>query len=78
MTSLWCLQEKFEAQHSDAFRHISALEEELAQTRAVRDHLQKYIRELEQANDDLERTKRLEWERVNVTPLTPASTSRWT
>ncbi|CAK6962895.1 nuclear distribution protein nudE homolog 1-like [Scomber scombrus] len=34
------------------------MEEDLAQTRAVRDHLQKYIRELEQSNDDLERTKR--------------------
>uniref|UniRef100_H3CFL4 NUDE domain-containing protein n=1 Tax=Tetraodon nigroviridis TaxID=99883 RepID=H3CFL4_TETNG len=53
------IKEKFEAQHSDAFRHISTLEEELAQTTAVRDHLQKYIRELEQANDDLERTKRV-------------------
>ena len=52
------MQEKFEAQHSDAFRHVSTLEEDLAQTRAVRDHLQKYIRELEQSNDDLERTKR--------------------
>lgn len=52
------LQEKFESQHSDAFHHISTLEEELSQTRAVRDHLQKYIRELEQSNDDLERTKR--------------------
>lgn len=71
-----CLQEKFEAQHSDAFRHISTLEEELAQTTAVRDHLQKYIRELEQANDDLERTKRLEWERFSVVPLTPADAVR--
>uniref|UniRef100_A0A674MHJ6 NudE neurodevelopment protein 1 n=1 Tax=Takifugu rubripes TaxID=31033 RepID=A0A674MHJ6_TAKRU len=53
------LKEKFETQHSEAFRHISTLEEDLAQTRAVRDHLQKYIRELEQANDDLERTKRV-------------------
>lgn len=78
VTSLCCLQEKFEAQHSEAFRHISTLEEDLAQTRAVRDHLQKYIRELEQANDDLERTKRLEWERFNVTPLAPTDTSRWT
>ncbi|XP_056264535.1 nuclear distribution protein nudE homolog 1 [Pseudoliparis swirei] len=52
------IKEKFEAQHSDAFRHISTLEENLAQTTAVRDHLQKYIRELEQSNDDLERTKR--------------------
>lgn len=56
--SVFCPQEKFEAQHSEAFRHISTLEENLAQTTAVRDHLQKYIRELEQSNDDLERTKR--------------------
>lgn len=52
------MQEKFEAQHSEALRHISTMEEDLAETRAVRDHLQKYIRELEQSNDDLERTKR--------------------
>ncbi|KAM8878395.1 nuclear distribution protein nudE homolog 1-like [Spinachia spinachia] len=52
------IKDKFEAQHSEAFRHISTLEENLAQTTAVRDHLQKYIRELEQSNDDLERTKR--------------------
>uniref|UniRef100_A0A3B3TWA5 NudE neurodevelopment protein 1 n=1 Tax=Poecilia latipinna TaxID=48699 RepID=A0A3B3TWA5_9TELE len=52
------IKEKFEAQHSEAFRHISTLEDDLAETKAVRDHLQKYIRELEQSNDDLERTKR--------------------
>lgn len=52
------LQEKFESQHSDALNHIATMEDDLAQTRAVRDHLQKYIRELEQSNDDLERTKR--------------------
>lgn len=58
LISVCCSQEKFEAQHSDALRHISTLEEDLTETRAVRDHLQKYIRELEQSNDDLERTKR--------------------
>ncbi|XP_071770023.1 nuclear distribution protein nudE homolog 1-like [Centroberyx gerrardi] len=52
------IKEKFEAQHSEAFRQISSLEGDLAQTTAVRDHLQKYIRELEQSNDDLERAKR--------------------
>ncbi|XP_069022106.1 nuclear distribution protein nudE homolog 1-B-like [Embiotoca jacksoni] len=52
------IKEKFEARHSDALRHISTMEDDLAQTTAVRDHLQKYIRELEQSNDDLERTKR--------------------
>ncbi|KAM6939552.1 nuclear distribution protein nudE homolog 1-like [Xenentodon cancila] len=52
------IKEKVEAQHSDALRNISMLEDDLAATKAVRDHLQKYIRELEQSNDDLERTKR--------------------
>lgn len=52
------IKEKLEAQQSDTYRHITTLEDDLAQTRAVRDHLQKYIRELEQSNDDLERTKR--------------------
>ncbi|XP_043945104.1 nuclear distribution protein nudE homolog 1 isoform X3 [Protopterus annectens] len=45
-------------QHSEGYRQISSLEDELSQTRAVKDQLQKYIRELEQANDDLERAKR--------------------
>ncbi|XP_015265402.1 PREDICTED: nuclear distribution protein nudE homolog 1 [Gekko japonicus] len=51
-------KEKLSAQHSEGYQQMSALEEELAQTRAVKDQLQKYIRELEQANDDLERAKR--------------------
>ncbi|XP_036387889.1 nuclear distribution protein nudE homolog 1-A-like [Megalops cyprinoides] len=51
-------KERLETQHSEAFRQISTLEADLAETTAVRDHLQKYIRELEQANDDLERAKR--------------------
>ncbi|XP_037117370.1 nuclear distribution protein nudE homolog 1-like [Syngnathus acus] len=52
------IKEKFESQYADNFKHISNLEESLAETTAVKDHLQKYIRELEQSNDDLERTKR--------------------
>ncbi|KAJ8284014.1 hypothetical protein COCON_G00028640 [Conger conger] len=51
-------KEKLENQHSEAFRQISTLEGDLAETTAVKDHLQKYIRELEQSNDDLERAKR--------------------
>ncbi|XP_072224590.1 nuclear distribution protein nudE homolog 1 [Leuresthes tenuis] len=51
-------KEKYETQHSEACRQISSLEGNLAETTAVRDQLHKYIRELEQANDDLERTKR--------------------
>lgn len=53
-------QEKYESQHSEAYRQISSLEGELAENTAIRDQLHKYIRELEQANDDLERTKRSE------------------
>ncbi|KAK1164907.1 hypothetical protein AOXY_G15333 [Acipenser oxyrinchus oxyrinchus] len=51
-------REKLEAQHSDAYLRISTLEGDLTQTTAIKDQLQKYIRELEQANDDLERAKR--------------------
>ncbi|XP_069021555.1 nuclear distribution protein nudE homolog 1-like [Embiotoca jacksoni] len=51
-------KDKYETQHSEACRQISSLEGDLAETTAVRDQLHKYIRELEQANDDLERTKR--------------------
>ncbi|KAM8845617.1 nuclear distribution protein nudE homolog 1-like [Spinachia spinachia] len=51
-------KEKYETQHSEAHRQISSLEGDLAETTAARDQLHKYIRELEQANDDLERTKR--------------------
>lgn len=57
-TELDNYKEKYEVQHSEAFRQISELESELSQTSAVRDQLQRYIRELEQANDDLERAKR--------------------
>lgn len=52
------VREKFEMQHSEGYRQISALEDDLAQTKTIKDQLQKYIRELEQANDDLERAKR--------------------
>ncbi|NWI49199.1 NDE1 protein, partial [Calyptomena viridis] len=52
------VKEKIEMQHSEGYRQISALEDDLTQTRAIKDQLQKYIRELEQENDDLERAKR--------------------
>ncbi|CAI9562399.1 unnamed protein product [Staurois parvus] len=52
------MQEKYEEQHTESYLHISTLENDLSQTRAVKDQLQKYVRELEQANDDLERVKR--------------------
>lgn len=34
------------------------LEDDLVQTRGIKEQLHKYVRELEQANDDLERAKR--------------------
>ncbi|XP_075999376.1 nuclear distribution protein nudE homolog 1-like [Genypterus blacodes] len=51
-------KDKYETQHSEACRQISSLEGDLAETTAIKDQLHKYIRELEQANDDLERAKR--------------------
>ncbi|XP_074647761.1 nuclear distribution protein nudE homolog 1-like isoform X2 [Tubulanus polymorphus] len=52
------IQEKLEQQHQTTFTQISDLQNELAQVKGYRDELQRYIRELEQANDDLERAKR--------------------
>ncbi|XP_057716889.1 nuclear distribution protein nudE homolog 1-A-like [Corythoichthys intestinalis] len=57
-TDLENYKEKYGTQHSEACRQMSVLEDELAEATSIRDHLQKYIRELEQANDDLERAKR--------------------
>ncbi|XP_077411910.1 nuclear distribution protein nudE homolog 1-like [Vanacampus margaritifer] len=51
-------KEKYGTQHSEACRQMTTLEGELAETTSIRDHLHKYVRELEQANDDLERAKR--------------------
>ncbi len=39
------------------------LEDDLGQTRSIKEQLHKYVRELEQANDDLERAKRSDWRR---------------
>lgn len=52
------LQEKFETLHGASHKRQTELEDELAQVRAYKDELNKYIRELEQVNDDLERAKR--------------------
>nr|XP_048311647.1 nuclear distribution protein nudE homolog 1-like [Myodes glareolus] len=52
------VREKFEMQHSEGYRQISALEDDLNQMKAIKDQLQKYIQDLEQSNDDLERAKR--------------------
>lgn len=51
-------QEKMEQTQQSSHQLITTLQDELAQVSAFKDELQKYIRELEQTNDDLERTKR--------------------
>ena len=47
-----------EHSQNEYLRQINELQDELAQIKAIRDELSKYIRELEQHNDDLERAKR--------------------
>ncbi|XP_016355394.1 nuclear distribution protein nudE-like 1-A isoform X2 [Sinocyclocheilus anshuiensis] len=52
------LKEKLEYQYAQSYKQISVLEDDLSQTRGIKEQLLKYVRELEQANDDLERAKR--------------------
>ncbi|XP_061892378.1 nuclear distribution protein nudE-like 1-B isoform X1 [Entelurus aequoreus] len=52
------LKEKLEQQYTQNYKQISVLEDDLGQTRSIKEQLHKYVRELEQANDDLERAKR--------------------
>ncbi|XP_003217116.1 nuclear distribution protein nudE-like 1 isoform X1 [Anolis carolinensis] len=52
------LKEKLEHQYAQNYKQVSLLEDDLSQTRTIKDQLNKYVRELEQANDDLERAKR--------------------
>ncbi|CAB1350186.1 unnamed protein product, partial [Coregonus sp. 'balchen'] len=52
------LKEKLEQQYAQSYKQVSMLEDDLGQTRGIKEHLHKYVRELEQANDDLERAKR--------------------
>uniref|UniRef100_A0A4W4GX53 NUDE domain-containing protein n=1 Tax=Electrophorus electricus TaxID=8005 RepID=A0A4W4GX53_ELEEL len=52
------LKEKLEQQYAQSYKQISILEDDLGQTRSIKEQLLKYVRELEQANDDLERAKR--------------------
>ena len=52
------VQDKLEKQHATTHRTVSELETKLAQAEAYRDAIQKYIQQIEQANDDLERAKR--------------------
>jgi hypothetical protein len=53
-----CSQERVDVGGDESRRQISRLEEQLTAITADRDEYQKYIRELEQSNDDLERAKR--------------------
>ncbi|MGH0175752.1 UNVERIFIED_CONTAM: hypothetical protein FKN15_071299 [Acipenser sinensis] len=55
------LKEKLEQQYAQSYKQVSMLEDQLGQTRAIKDQLHKYVRELEQANDDLERAKRINY-----------------
>ncbi|CAM4405108.1 unnamed protein product [Leuciscus chuanchicus] len=52
------LKDKLEQQYAQSYKQISMLEDDLVQTRGIKEQLHKYVRELEQANDDLERAKR--------------------
>ncbi|XP_041938674.1 nuclear distribution protein nudE-like 1-A isoform X1 [Alosa alosa] len=52
------LKEKLEHHYAQSYKQISMLEDDLGQTRSIKEQLHKYVRELEQANDDLERAKR--------------------
>ncbi|XP_023649952.1 nuclear distribution protein nudE-like 1-B isoform X2 [Paramormyrops kingsleyae] len=52
------LKEKLEQQYAQSYKQISVLEDKLGQTQGIKEQLHKYVRELEQANDDLERAKR--------------------
>ncbi|XP_035605272.1 nuclear distribution protein nudE-like 1-A isoform X2 [Oncorhynchus keta] len=52
------LKEKLEQQYAQSYKQINMLEGDLGQTRGIKEQLHKYVRELEQSNDDLERAKR--------------------
>ncbi|XP_002736493.1 nuclear distribution protein nudE-like 1 [Saccoglossus kowalevskii] len=52
------LKEKLEYSQKDNHAQITRLQDKLAEATAIKEEYHKYIRELEQANDDLERAKR--------------------
>lgn len=52
------MQEKLESVQRESYIQITTLQDENTQIRTVKDEMTKYIRELEQSNDDLERAKR--------------------
>ena len=52
------VKEKLDTLERKTYIQITELQDENIQVKTVRDEMQKYIRELEQCNDDLERAKR--------------------
>merc|ERR1711974_40145 len=52
------LRDKLEQCSRDYHFQINELETELAEIKGIKDKLHRYVRELEQQNDDLERVKR--------------------
>lgn len=52
------LKNRLNEVNTSTHRQISQLQEDLAKSNAVKEEMHKYIRELEQKNDDLERTNR--------------------
>merc|ERR1711974_412867 len=52
------LRDKLEQCSRDYHFQINELETELAEIKGIKDKLHRYVRELEQRNDDLERVKR--------------------
>lgn len=52
------LKSKLEQCHREYHFQISELQNELSEIKSIKDELNKYVRELEQQNDDLERAKR--------------------
>ncbi|XP_035694390.1 nuclear distribution protein nudE-like 1 isoform X2 [Branchiostoma floridae] len=52
------LKEKLEICQRESHQQITQLQDDLAQTMGMKEEMAKYIRELEQINDDLERAKR--------------------
>ena len=52
------LRNRLNEVNTSTHRQISQLQEDLAKSSAVKEEMHKYIRELEQKNDDLERTNR--------------------
>ncbi|XP_005096591.1 nuclear distribution protein nudE homolog 1 isoform X3 [Aplysia californica] len=52
------LRDKLQKLQGDSHKRVTELEDNLAKVEAYKNELAKYVRELEQANDDLERAKR--------------------